>query len=689
LPDADQKDNRMNTTRALFAAIMTAVLAIPTSMPAQQATQLSVGGVTARTMSAGQVHAYMIDLDDGQFFYARVDQQGIDVAIDVAGPDGESIGEFDSPNGRFGPEVIVFTTQVGGEYVLEVQPFNEDTDPGEYTISVLRVSAAATTPEGQVGELFTPWDNDDGPGAAIAVARNGTIVYENGFGVANLEYGIPITPRTIFHVASVSKQFTAFSIALLADRGELSLDDDIREYLPEVPDFGEEITIRHLIHHTSGLRDQWALLGMAGWRLDDVITTDHILGLVARQEALNFEPGAEYLYSNTGYTLLAEIVARVSGQSFPEWTWENIFEPLGMIRTHFHDDHEMIVPDRAYSYQSDPDGGFRKSVLSYANAGATSLFTTVEDLTLWNRNLDTGDLGGRELIEQMHQRGVLNDGDTLSYAFALVVGDHEGIRTVSHGGGDAGFRSTVNRFPDQALSVVILSNEASFNPSGMALQVADIYLAEEIERLATASEDISEADDAAAGAAAVGERVAIEMDPEVFGDYEGDYRLAAGFILAVFRNGDELFVHPTGQDDLQLFPESEDEFFLTVVDARISFVRDDSGSVTGLVLHQGDRDREADRIEPYDPSSDQLIAYEGDYWSTELATGYRIVLEEGGLVAYHQRHPPIPLEAVSPDEFTGETWFFTEIQFDRAEDDQVSGMRVTNGRVRNLWFERR
>lgn len=229
----------------------------------------------------------------------------------------------------------------------------------------------------KVDQLFATWDKPESPGAAIAVIKDGVVVYKRGYGSANLEYNVPITPQTVFHVASVSKQFTAFAIALLAHQGKLSLDDDIRKHLPEVPDFGKKITIRHLIHHTSGLRDQWTLLGMAGWRLDDVITKEHILKMVRHQKELNFDPGAENLYSNTGYTLLAVIVERVSGQSFRDYTDANIFKPLGMTNTHFHDDHERIVKNRAYSYSpAGPGGGFKAAPLNYANVGATSLFTT-------------------------------------------------------------------------------------------------------------------------------------------------------------------------------------------------------------------------------------------------------------------------------------------------------------------------
>ncbi|HEV2132611.1 MAG TPA: serine hydrolase domain-containing protein, partial [Longimicrobiaceae bacterium] len=329
----------------------------------------------------------------------------------------------------------------------------------------------------RVDALFRQWDRPGSPGAAVAVIRDGEIVYSRGYGMANLEYDVPITPTTIFHIASVSKHFTAFAIALLAEEGKLSLDDDIRTHLPEVPDFGRTLTIRHLIHHTSGLRDQWELLAMAGWRLDDVITREHILKMVSHQRALNFDPGEEYLYSNTGYTLMALLVERVSGQSFREFTEERIFRPLGMTSTHFHDDHEMIVPGRAYSYAPRPGGGFRNSPLNYANVGATSLFTTVEDLAKWDRNFYEPQVGSEALFAQMESRGVLNDGRQIEYAFALSIGEHHGLRTVGHSGADAGYRSYYVRFPEQRLSVVVLSNLSSFNPTRVALRVADIYLA--------------------------------------------------------------------------------------------------------------------------------------------------------------------------------------------------------------------
>jgi CubicO group peptidase (beta-lactamase class C family) len=377
-----------------------------------------------------------------------------------------------------GPEIFSRGFLKKGECQNEITPFREEFFAHSSGTEITGPNTGS--PEGQIRQLFSKYSGKDSPGAAIAVVRDGEIVFKNGFGMANLEYDIPITPSTIFHIASVSKQFTTFAILLLEKEGKLSLEDDIRKHLPEVPDFGKIITLRNLATHTSGLRDQWNLLAMAGWRLDDVITREHIIKLVSKQQELNFDPGEEFLYCNTGYTLLAEVVARVSGKTFPEFTEENIFKPLNMTSTLFYDDHEKIVKNRAYSYKSDKNG-YRKSVLSYANAGATSLFTTVEDLSLWALNFENPVVGDQALIRKMSQKGVLNSGDTIEYALGQVVGSYRGLTMINHSGADAGYRTYLARFPDQQFSVMVLSNDASCNPGSLALKVAEVYLKDELK----------------------------------------------------------------------------------------------------------------------------------------------------------------------------------------------------------------
>jgi CubicO group peptidase (beta-lactamase class C family) len=521
----------------------------------------------------------------------------------------------------------------------------------------------------QVDALFAPWDTPDSPGAVVAVVENGEVVLARGYGRATLEYDVPITPQTVFHVASVSKQFTTFAIALLADQGRLSLDDDVRTHLLEVPDFGHPITLRHLVHHTSGLRDQWELLITAGWRIDDVITQEHILSMVRHQRELNFEPGAEYLYSNTGYTLLAEVVARVTAESFGAWMQRNVFGPLGMTSTHFHDDHERIVPGRAYSYAVRPDGTYRHAVLSYANAGATSLFTTAEDLARWVLNLETGTLGGSNVQAQMRQRGVLNDGEVIPYAFALIHGEHRDEPMLQHGGADAGYRSYLAYFPERRLGVVVLSNLGAFNPGGMALRVADVFLGAEPEPEVPAPEP-----------------VAVTIGPERLGDYAGSYALATGGRFDVSTDGTRLRVRLGGSEHVAVTPVGEGRFHVPTSGAILRFERGEGGRVEGAALELPGRQIPARRLMPL--SAAALAEYEGVYHSDELGTAFTIAVRDGHLVAEHRRHAPATLAASGEDRFLGDRWGMGTVAFTRDAEGRVDGFLLTGSRVRNLRFER-
>jgi len=345
----------------------------------------------------------------------------------------------------------------------------------------------------QVDKVFEKCNKPNSPGCALGVYKDGQIVYKHGYSMADLNESVPITPATVFHVASMSKQFAAASMVLLAQQGKLSLDDDVRKYIPELPDFGQRITIRHLIHHTSGLRDQWALLGLAGWRYSrDLITDDDVMSVVTRQKDLNFKPGDKHVYCNTGYTLLGLIVKRVTGLSLREFTTKNIFEPLGMTHTHFRDDHAEIIPHNAIGYEqaapgpgrgpeSENDRLFRISITNFDTTGATSLHTTVEDLLLWDENFYHPRVGNAAFLQQMLERGKLNNGETLDYASGLVHGKYKGLPTVDHGGADAGYRSDLTRFPDQHFSAAVLCNSAETNPSSLVRQVADILLAKDLK----------------------------------------------------------------------------------------------------------------------------------------------------------------------------------------------------------------
>ena len=532
----------------------------------------------------------------------------------------------------------------------------------------------------RIDDVFRQYDKPGSPGCSLAVVRDGKVVYKHGYGYANLEYDIPISPSTVFHVASVSKQFTAFAITLLASEGRLKLDDDIRKYLPEVPDFGKTITIKHLIYHTSGLRDQWELLAMAGWRLDDVITREHILKIIRNEKELNFEPGAEHLYCNSGYTLLAVIVERVSGQSFRQFTTDRIFKPLGMANTHFHDDHKMIVKNRAYSYQPEKAGGFKLSALNYANAGATSLFTTAEDMTRWALNFEDMKLGGKAVIDQMHEQGILNSGKKIDYAFGLAIGKYKGLSVVEHSGGDAGYRSHIMRFPEQRFSVIVLSNLSTTNPGGLARKVADLVIS---DKLVADTSPTGPAPNTSAGSSA---RPTVRVSSDILDSYVGKYELAGTIMVDITRENDRLIAAPQGQEKAELFPQSETKFFLKIIDAQVEFQRDSSGRVSQFTLQQNGQSLIAKRLASANDIPSDLSEYTGSFYSEELGTAYNVVLKEGKLVAQHRRHDDIQMTPITRDKFTGSAWWFSRVNYTRDKNGHINGFNLSGGRVRNMRF---
>ncbi|HEV8454815.1 MAG TPA: serine hydrolase domain-containing protein, partial [Gemmatimonadales bacterium] len=360
-----------------------------------------------------------------------------------------------------------------------------------FAVAVLQAPAAAPAPQGlpdstrvAINRVFATWSATNSPGCAAGVARNGATLFQNGYGMSNLEHDIPITPASIFHVASVSKQFTAMAITLLAADGRLSLGDDIRKYLPEIPDYGHVITIRHLLNHTSGLRDQWDLLIMARGRFEENrITEADVLEIVSRQKALNFVPGSEYLYSNTGFTLLGTIVRRVSGKSLRAFADERIFRPLGMQDTHFHDDYTMIVKGRAAGYARIASG-WRVSLPNYDTYGATSLFTTVGDLLKWEANFNRPVVGTEPMLREMMTSATLTNGDSTAYGLGISTEIYRGTRLVGHSGGDAGYRTYAGLVPEHGLALVVLCNASTANPGALARGVIDVLVGDKLAAVA-------------------------------------------------------------------------------------------------------------------------------------------------------------------------------------------------------------
>jgi CubicO group peptidase (beta-lactamase class C family) len=538
----------------------------------------------------------------------------------------------------------------------------------------------------QVDTVFTKWDRADSPGCALGVYRGGQIVYKRGYGMEDLNEDVPITPKTVFHVASMSKQFTAASVVLLAQHGKLSLDDDVRKHIPELPDFGQKIAIRNLVYHTSGLRDQWALLGLAGWRYsEDLITDEDVMSVITRQRELNFKPGERHMYCNTGYTLMGLIVKRVSGMSLREFTTKNIFEPLGMTHTHFRDDHAEIIKHNAVGYEQETGQPFEISITNFDTVGATSLHTTVEDLQRWDENFYQPKVGGTAFVQQMLQQGKLNNGEQLDYAFGLGIGKYKGLSTVDHGGADAGYRSDMTRFPEQHFSVAVLCNSAEADPSALARQVADIVLAKEIKAADVATPAKETAAKGTAGTAVVftaGQMAAFtglywNREDDVFAKIfvkEGklEYDTGGGEPLVLKAFGESRFHvadKPWGDEvELYFVPASGDE------PRRME--RSDGGG----------KPRVFEAKEPFSPGRADLAEYTGVYVSEEIDPLYRIVLDEEKLSLVRLKHDSDTLRPAVRDVFTGE---IGTVRFVRDSNGHVSGFVLNAGRIQNFHFTKR
>jgi len=550
-------------------------------------------------------------------------------------------------------------------------------------------SAAQSLPPAtaaQIDKIFAKWDKRDSPGCALGVYKDGQILYKRGYGMANLNDDVPITPATVFHVASMSKQFAAASILLLAQQGKLSLDDDVRKYIPELPDFGQRITIGHLIHHTSGLRDQWALLDLAGWRYSlDLITDDDVMSVITRQKDLNFKPGDKHVYCNTGYTLLGIIVKRVTGLSLREFTTKNIFEPLGMTHTHFRDDHAEIIKHNALGYeQAAPDKPFRISITNFDTTGATSLHTTVEDLQLWDENFYHPRVGGPAFLQQMLERGKLNNGETLDYASGLVWGKYKGLTTIDHGGADAGYRSDLTRFPDQHFSTAVLCNSADTNPTTLVRQVADILLAKDLKSSEPAGQP-------SAGGAST-KAPAITLTASQMNALSGLYwnRDSDDFTRIASHDG-QLQVDTGDNDPLTLKSFEEGHFHVAnrPWGGMVDFHFLPASSAHPRRLEQSFSGRKPDSfeaVEAFIPGAADLPQYAGAYVSEEIDPVYRIVLENGSLKLSRLKHKTETLRPAIRDVFTGD---IGTVRFTRDSNQHISGFILNAGRIRNFRFSRK
>jgi CubicO group peptidase (beta-lactamase class C family) len=454
-------------------------------------------------------------------------------------------------------------------------------------------ASAQTLPPGldaQLDRIFARYAAPGSPGCAVGVGSNGQLLAQRAFGLADLEHAVPNSPATIFEAGSVSKQFTAAAIVLLALDGALALDDDVRRHVPELPDYGHTLTIRHLLNHTSGLRDWGSVAAISGWgRGSRVHTHDHVLDIVSRQRALNYEPGREYSYTNTGYNLQAVIVERVSGMPFAEFSRVRLFEPLGLRDTQWRDDYRRIVPGRASAY-AERDGAFELAMPYEDVHGNGGLLTTIADLVRWDENLVSGRVGGPDFLRLMHEQGVLNDGSRISYAAGLQIGTRNGTAEVSHTGATGGYRAFLARYPERALTVALLCNVATASPGGLGGAIADVLIPA-AATAAAARAAPAPAPDARAPSA-------WQPSPAQLAEYAGEFYspdAETTFVFAVDDGQLVLLRRPASRTVLR--PVEPDAF--AGAGGTLRFVRDGAGRITELSVSQARVfDLRFDRVTP-------------------------------------------------------------------------------------------
>ena len=515
----------------------------------------------------------------------------------------------------------------------------------------------------KIDSLFTGWSVPNHPGGAIAIMMGDSLLFSKGYGLASMEYLVPNKRETVFNTGSVSKQFTAMGIVKLEEQGKLSIDDDIRLYIPEFPDFGKTITIRHLLHHTSGLRSFHYLLALAGWRLNDERTNEDLYRFILKQKELNFNPGDEYMYCNTGYMLMVNIIEKVTGEPFVTWMQSNVFDALGMNNTYIETRANAIHLNTATSYSG--AAPFTRSIEYWSYYGSANVNSTVSDLLIWLKNFYQPMDGWETEFKQLQTLDRLNNGAYNNYAYGVEIDTYKGFNRIQHGGATGGFRSFIGTIPSEKISIVVLSNFSAASPQSKWEKVAAIVLGEKSE---AAQEAVF---------------IPIHLPTEKLRKYVGYYWEDKQKIKQqIALKNDTLWL-----ENKPMIPISEDTFLInkeTGLKANFSL----HGAKMQMVINgEGSSQYQFDEYEYTTATNEELSEYVGTYYSPEIETTYKIQLKNGALVGYHPRHGEFKMERIAKDKISADLPIVFA-QIIRGTDGTVNGLRVSNGRVRNMWFEK-
>lgn len=528
----------------------------------------------------------------------------------------------------------------------------------------------------KIDSLFTSWDESNHPGGSVLISKNGKTIFSKSYGLANIEYNIPNTNNTIFNIGSISKQFTAMGIVLLEEQNKLSFDDNIRKHIPELPNFGRSITIRHLLHHTSGLRDLHGLLGLAGWRIEDIATNDDVYRIIKNQKELNFKPNEEFLYCNTGYILLAKIIENISQSKFDQWMKQNIFQPLGMKDTYVETSLKSIVPNNATSYYLQNE--FKRALEYWGYFGSGNVHSTIEDLNIWLHNFSIPKNNWKSAFNKLLTTTPLNNGYETNYGLGIRIEDYSGRKVIQHGGSVGGFRAITRTFPKEHLNIVILSNYSKSNIGSKVNKISDILLNKESNSLiktATKSTKLP--------------TNFIKLSKKKLKEFEGVYwsdSEKSG--RKVYLKNDNLKYSGSEKSEWPLVPISKNSFVMIHPFVRPLVIFDDK--TKHMTVRVGNNlpgvfNFIQNNLDIKTNGNDMLI---GKYYSPELKVMY-LISKDGKSDMYleHVRHGKIKLDQLYNNIFVGD-WPTGTVEIKRSEEGKVLGLKMSNGRTRNVWFEK-
>ena len=528
---------------------------------------------------------------------------------------------------------------------------------------------------GRVDSIFREFD-DHTPGVAVAVLNEGRVILRKCYGCNNVRNRELIDSKTVFSLASVSKQFTAFAVLLLESEGKLSLEQDVRIFIPELPDYGCKITLRQLANHTSGLRSHLQLLGMKGLNPNHSITKEMVLQIILQQKKLNFLPGEKFSYSNSGYSLLAEVVSRVSGMSFPEFVQTRLLSPLGMGDSYVVEDFRRSVSHLSTAYNF--NGRTYVAVPSNDTVvGSSGLFTTIEDLPKWMHNFNRPVVGNRQIFKEMHRLGLLNDGTTTEHAMGQFIGIHQNEEVVYHAGADAGFVAFTARFPKRNISVMLLGNCSTINAQEKALELADCFVGSPKNPDSGDSVPMIEP---------------VELSESQLAKFAGQYLDSENHIARGVSIGDGNLIYSRpeqGGRDSILTPLNEREFQLKgALGLKIVFSESDSARVLSVV----ENGKQVEQYLEYSfnqPAPAELAQYAGSYFSKELETKYVVEVDRGQLYVTVPMIGPVKLDAIQNDGFCSQGYPFNYLKFARHSTGAIHGFRVSSDRAKNIYFKKR